>query len=59
MHELAGLATDRLGDRRMGVPKVAHSDAAQRIQVDPAVGVPQLRPLAPGEGHRKTLVRAH
>ena len=58
-HQPAGLFADRGGDRGMGVSEVADGDAAERIQVLPALVVPQQRTFAAGEGHRQTLVGVH
>ena len=54
-----GLGGDGRHHARVPVPKPRDRDAGERVEVAPALGVPDPRALAAGDGHRQAAVGVH
>ena len=57
--QLTGLLGDGAGHLRMGMAKAADGNAAERVQVLPALGVPEPDALAPLEFNREAGIGRH
>ena len=58
-HSVRGLGGDGVGHLGMGVAQADDGDAAEEVEVAPALVVPQLGARSPHERDRRRRVRGH